>query len=100
MMKITPTRYWIETEVSEEKKCGFPYEIINQYYPDDAMLEFSRNTTLYEISICILECFKSEELPATCITFSFNENKVVLYKSNLKELSAIVILEAIASQIK
>lgn len=99
-MQITPTRYYIKTEISEDCTCGFTYELLNQYYTDSARLTFSEYTTLNKIAKCVTECFKSEELRPSTISFKFHENEVELYKGNFTEISESQVLEGIAEQIK
>jgi len=99
-MKITPTRYEIELEISDDRKCRFTYEYPNRYFTDRASLTFSEDTRLNEIAKCIAECFLEKELEPATIDFEFHENKVLLYRSNFKEITEGSILESIAYQIK
>lgn len=100
MMKITPTRYEITVEISNDKKCTFTYEYNNPFFTDCATLTFPENTSLSEIAKCITECFLKKELEPSTIDFEFHENKVRIYKSNFEEITEGSILEAIAYQIK
>lgn len=99
-MTITPTRYEIKVEISDERKCIFVYELNNPFYTNYAELTFNENTTLSEIAKSVVECFRSEELSASCIDFKFHESEVRLYKGNFEEITENAILESMACQIK
>lgn len=99
-MKITPVRYWIETEISESEKYDFFYEVKNQYFPDEATIRFIDTTIkIYNVAMCVRDCFQSEKLSATKIYLTIYEKKVTLCKNDFEEISVSVILEAISKQI-